>query len=91
MQASSTDESDDDEESDEEYLSLIAKDKTNSEHEDLFAIIANSDFDVDDEEEPVVIFHDIKDKIHTYTKNKMISLSGILIDAYQKIMLKRIH
>lgn len=48
-----------------------------------------TDSDVDNEEEHEVSFHDIKDKIHAYSKQKFISLSGVLIDAYQKIFAEK--
>lgn len=63
------------------------KEDSDSKHEDILALIANSDFDVDEEEEPGVSFQDIK--IHTYSKTKLFSLFGILIDAYQNISAER--
>lgn len=43
----------------------MAKDDIDSEHEDLFALIANSDSDMDSENEHEVRFYDIKNKLHT--------------------------
>nr|XP_016478633.1 PREDICTED: uncharacterized protein LOC107800006 [Nicotiana tabacum] len=88
IQSSSTDESDDDDGSEDEDQSLMAK-HNDSESEDLLALMENSYSDADEEEEPELSFQDIKDKIQTYSKNKLISLSDFLIDAYQKKMTKR--
>lgn len=51
--------------------------------------MANSDFDIDDESKCEVNFHDMNNKIHAYSKKKSISLSNILIDAYQKIFVEK--
>ncbi|XP_070045634.1 uncharacterized protein [Nicotiana tomentosiformis] len=83
IQSSSTDESDDDDESEDEDQSLMAK-QNDSESEDLLALMENSDSDADEEKKPELSFQDIKDKIQTYSKNKLISLSDFLIDAYKK-------
>lgn len=45
----------------------------------------NSDSNADEEEEHEVSFQDIKNKIHPYSKHKLIFLYVILIDAYQKV------
>ncbi|XP_070039917.1 uncharacterized protein [Nicotiana tomentosiformis] len=82
---SSNDESDNDDRSEDEDQPLMAKEDSDTESEDLLALMENPDFNVDKEEELEVSFQDIKDKIHTYSKNKLISLLGVLIDAYLKI------
>lgn len=64
----------------------MAKEHTDLKSEDLLALMANSNSDTDKEEKHEVSFQDIKDKIHTYSKNKLISLLVVLIDAYKKTL-----
>lgn len=44
----------------------MANEDSDSEREYLLSLMANWDFDVDNEEEPEVNFQDIKTNIHTY-------------------------
>lgn len=77
IQTSSIDESDDGK-CNKVDQSLIAKEDSDLEPEDLLILMANSDSDVNDDEEDVS-FQDIKNNILLYTRKKLISLFGVLM------------
>lgn len=63
----------------------MAKESSYSEDENLLPLVASSELDVDNDDHHEVNFLGIKDKIHTYSKMKLILLSNVLIDAYQHV------
>lgn len=75
----------DDKESGEEDQSLMAKESSDLEDENFLALMANSDSIVNDDDQPEIKYHGIKD--NTYSKKN--SLSSVLINAYQHIFAKK--
>lgn len=71
----------DNEESDIEDQLVIAKEDSDSEPEDLLALMVNLDSDIDDDEELRKVFRTLR----TTFILVLISLSSVLIDAYQKL------
>ncbi|XP_070013229.1 intracellular protein transport protein USO1-like [Nicotiana sylvestris] len=71
--------------SESEGENMMVADNGSSEYESIFALMAKSDDDEDNEEDEVS-FLDVQRNLKTYSKKKLMSLANVLIDAYHSLI-----